>query len=143
RERKQTQAIAYVELRQHVIAQLCEGVLTVSIYDFGAGFTSLAYLGSLAVRELKLDRGFITPLVADGDGRDLELVRATIDLGHALGLRVVAEGIETAGTLDLLARIGCDLAQGFFISRPVPASDLALHADFRPAVPSVDELKAS
>lgn len=139
----ETTIIGDFERCKHVIAQLCEGGLTVSIDDFGAGFTSLAYLGSLAVRELKLDRGFITPLVVDGEGRDLELVRATIDLGHALGLRVVAEGIETAGTLDLLARIGCDLAQGFFISRPVPASDLALHADFRPAVPSVDELKAS
>jgi diguanylate cyclase (GGDEF)-like protein len=108
-----------------VIEQMRALGLAVAIDDFGAGFTSLAYLGSLAVSELKLDRTFIDGL-AGRDGRDQTLVQATIELGHALGLRVVAEGIEDRATLDLLAHLGCDLAQGYYISRPMPPMDLAL-----------------
>jgi diguanylate cyclase (GGDEF)-like protein len=110
------------------IARLRDLGLAVSIDDFGAGFTSLAYLGSLAVSELKLDRTFITRLANGDKGRDLALVRATIDLGHALQMRVVAEGVEDRATLDLLTSVGCDVAQGYFISRPMPARDLALPA---------------
>jgi diguanylate cyclase (GGDEF)-like protein len=110
---------------QAVIQVLRDMGIIVSIDDFGAGFTSLAYLSSLAVGELKLDRTFITALGADGKGRDLELVRATINLGHDMGLRVVAEGIEDVETLDLLGELGCDLAQGYYISRPTPANRLA------------------
>jgi diguanylate cyclase (GGDEF)-like protein len=110
---------------QAVIQVLRDLGVTVSIDDFGAGFTSLAYLSSLAVGELKLDRSFIMALGADGKGRDLELVRATINLGHDMGLRVVAEGIEDVETLDLLGDLGCDMAQGYFISRPTPANRLA------------------
>jgi diguanylate cyclase (GGDEF)-like protein len=110
---------------QAVIQVLRDMGIIVSIDDFGAGFTSLAYLSSLAVGELKLDRTFITALGADGKGRDLDLVRATITLGHDMGLRVVAEGIEDVETLDLLGELGCDLAQGYFISRPTPANRLA------------------
>ena len=112
-----------------VIEQMRALGLAVSIDDFGAGFTSLAYLGSLQVSELKLDRTFIGG-IAGKDGRDQTLVQATIELGHALGLRVVAEGIEDRATLDLLARLGCDLAQGYYISRPMPPMDLALEVDF-------------
>ena len=110
---------------QAVIQVLRDIGIIVSIDDFGAGFTSLAYLSSLAVGELKLDRQFIMQLSSDGKGRDLELVRATINLGHDMGLRVVAEGIEDVETLDLLGDLGCDLAQGYFISRPTPANRLA------------------
>jgi diguanylate cyclase (GGDEF)-like protein len=110
---------------QAVIQVLRDMGIIVSIDDFGAGFTSLAYLSSLAVGELKLDRTFITALGADGKGRDLDLVRATITLGHDMGLRVVAEGIEDVETLDLLGELGCDMAQGYFISRPTPANRLA------------------
>jgi EAL domain-containing protein (putative c-di-GMP-specific phosphodiesterase class I) len=109
---------------QAVILDLRDLGIIVSIDDFGAGFTSLAYLSSLAVGELKLDRAFITSLSAEGNGREMELVRATINLGHDMGLRVVAEGIEDVETLDLLSDLGCDLAQGYFISRPTPASRL-------------------
>jgi diguanylate cyclase (GGDEF)-like protein len=114
-----------------VIAQLRQIGLGVSIDDFGAGFTSLAYLGNLAVSELKLDRTFITGLRLDGEGRDVALVRATVDLGHALGLRVVAEGVEDAATLELLAGLGCDVAQGYYISHPKPADDLMLRHSLR------------
>jgi len=108
-----------------VIEELRDLGIVVSIDDFGAGFTSLAYLSSLAVGELKLDKGFITGLGTDGKERDLELVRATIQLGHDMRLRVVAEGIEDVDTLELLSELGCDLAQGYYISRPMPANKLA------------------
>jgi EAL domain-containing protein (putative c-di-GMP-specific phosphodiesterase class I) len=117
----ETTVIREFERCKRVIAQLRDLGLAVSIDDFGAGFTSLAYLGSLAVSEIKLDRAFIAGLTAADKGR--ELVRATIDLGHALGLRVVAEGIEDRATLELLSSIGCDIGQGYFISRPKPAED--------------------
>ena len=103
--------------------------IVVSIDDFGAGFTSLAYLSSLAVGELKLDQAFITGLSAGGKERDLELVRATIQLGHDMELRVVAEGIEDVDTLNLLSDLGCDIAQGYFISRPMPAHKLSFQQE--------------
>jgi diguanylate cyclase len=113
---------------QSVIEELRGLGLGVSIDDFGSGFTSLAYLGSLPITELKLDRTFIGGLSANGREQDLKLVRATIELGHALGLVVVAEGIETLATLELLALLGCDRAQGYFTGRPVPALDFEVGA---------------
>ena len=125
-----------------VIAQLRELGAAVSIDDFGAGFTSLAYLANLAVSELKLDRTFITG-ITNGNGRDLALVRATITLAHSLGLRVVAEGIEDSGTLNLLTGVGCDLAQGYFIGRPVAPAQLGLRRDLIASSLAVAELAAS
>jgi diguanylate cyclase len=113
---------------QSIILQLRDMGIVVSIDDFGAGFTSLAYLSSLAVGQLKLDRTFITALNAEGNGREMELVRATINLGHDMGLQVVAEGIEDIETLDLIGDLGCDLAQGYYISRPSPASRLSFQS---------------
>ena len=113
---------------QSVIEELRSLGMGVSIDDFGSGFTSLAYLGSLPITELKLDRTFIGGLSATGREQDLKLVRATIELGHALGLVVVAEGIETLATLELLALLGCDRAQGYFTGRPVPAPDFEVAA---------------
>ena len=107
-----------------MIRRLRELGVVVSIDDFGAGFTSLAYLSSLAVNELKLDRTFIRGLTTGDVGRSRDLVHATIDLGHALGLRVVAEGIEDRLTLELLTDLGCDIGQGYFISRPMPADEV-------------------
>jgi diguanylate cyclase (GGDEF)-like protein len=128
-ELTETSIISEFERSRQVIEELRALGLVVSIDDFGAGFTSLAYLSNLAVGELKLDRTFIASLATKQSGRDFELVRSTIDLGHALGLRVVAEGIEDRDTLDLLSAIGCDLAQGYFISRPKAAQDLAFRSD--------------
>jgi EAL domain-containing protein (putative c-di-GMP-specific phosphodiesterase class I) len=108
------------------VDELSDLGVVVSIDDFGTGFTSLAYLSALTVGELKLDRTFITRLANDGSPRDLQLVRSTIDLGHALGMRVVAEGIEDGATLDLLRGLGCDVAQGFFVGRPQPPGVLQL-----------------
>ena len=75
--------------------------------------------------ELKLDRSFLTRLATGDTERNLALVRATIALGHKLNMRVVAEGIEDLEALNLLASIGCDLAQGYYISEPMPARDLS------------------
>jgi diguanylate cyclase (GGDEF)-like protein len=88
-----------------------------SIDDFGTGFSSLSYLRTLPTSELKIDRSFVGNLTLDE--RDEVIVRSTIDLGHNLGLRVVAEGVEDVGTLDRLRTLGCDLAQGYGISRPL------------------------
>jgi diguanylate cyclase (GGDEF)-like protein len=120
----ETSIITEFERARLVIEKLRDLGLVVSVDDFGAGFTSLAYLSSLAVGELKLDRTFITPLASGEGEREAQLVRATIELGHALGLRVVAEGIEDEATLTLLSDFGCDLAQGYFIDMPKPANEL-------------------
>ena len=93
-----------------------------SIDDFGTGFSSLSYLRTLPATELKVDRSFVANLTTDE--RDEVIVRSTIDLGHNLGLSVVAEGVEDRATLDSLRRLGCDLAQGFGISKPIPLDRL-------------------
>jgi diguanylate cyclase (GGDEF)-like protein len=125
----ETSVIRDFERSRSVIEELRDLGINVSIDDFGAGFTSLAHLGSLAVRELKLDRIFITGLGTGQQGdRGLQLVKATIELAHAMGLRVVAEGIEDEETLRVLTELHCDVAQGYFISKPKPAHELA----FRP-----------
>lgn len=94
-----------------------------SIDDFGTGYSSLAYLRRLPVRELKIDKSFVIGMCADVE-EDATIVRSTNDLGHNLGLRVVAEGVEDQKTLDRLASFGCDAAQGYHIARPMGAADL-------------------
>lgn len=93
-----------------------------SIDDYGTGYSSLAYLQDLAVDELKIDRVFISRLASDP--RTEAIVRSTVDLGHNLGLRIVAEGVEDAATLDALRSYGCDISQGYLHSRPLPAGQL-------------------
>jgi diguanylate cyclase (GGDEF)-like protein len=92
-----------------------------SVDDFGTGQSSLAYLKRLPIHEVKIDKGFVLGL-ADDPG-DAAIVRAAIDLGHALGLTVVAEGVEDAHTLGLLTDWGCDRVQGYHLSRPVALPD--------------------
>jgi EAL domain-containing protein (putative c-di-GMP-specific phosphodiesterase class I) len=93
-----------------------------SIDDFGTGYSSLAYLRSLPMNEIKIDRSFVMNM--DNDENDAVIVRSTIDLGRNLGLDVVAEGVESAAIWDQLDALGCDLLQGFYLSKPVPAADL-------------------
>jgi diguanylate cyclase (GGDEF)-like protein len=125
----ETTLISDFERCKRVTEELTELGCMVSIDDFGAGFTSLAYLSRLAVGELKLDRTFLSGLTGEDGMRDLDLVRATIQLAHALGLVVVAEGVEEGSTLDLLEAMGCDLAQGYHIGRPAPASAFSFRTD--------------
>ena len=94
-----------------------------SIDDFGTGYSSLAYLKRLPVQELKIDKSFVMKMERDAD--DAKIVRSTIDLGHNLGLKVVAEGLENDAVWELLAKMGCDQGQGYFISKPMPAEQLA------------------
>jgi EAL domain-containing protein (putative c-di-GMP-specific phosphodiesterase class I) len=94
----------------------------IAVDDYGTGYSSLAYLQQLAVDELKLDKSFILPMLQDPGAA--AIVRTTIDLAHSLGLRLVAEGVETDAHLRGLARLGCDLAQGYHLSRPLPPDDL-------------------
>jgi EAL domain-containing protein (putative c-di-GMP-specific phosphodiesterase class I) len=122
----ETTAITDFNRCKQTIADLKARGITVSVDDFGAGFTSLAYLSSLAVSELKLDRSFVSGLAQGGDERNIALVRSTISLAHALGLRVVAEGVEDQASLELLVGFDCDLAQGYLISEPKPAAELEL-----------------
>jgi diguanylate cyclase (GGDEF)-like protein len=90
--------------------------------DFGVGYASLAHLRSLALTEVKIDRGFVTGV--EGSGRDREVVLSLIQLAHGLGLRVTAEGVESWSTGEWLRTVGCDSAQGYHFARPAPWTDL-------------------
>jgi diguanylate cyclase (GGDEF)-like protein len=94
-----------------------------SIDDFGTGYSSLAQLKRLPVDEIKIDKSFILDLSRHTD--DAVIVRSTIELGHSLGVKVVAEGVETAESWEMLRQMGCDMAQGFFISAPLPGREIA------------------
>jgi diguanylate cyclase (GGDEF)-like protein len=96
--------------------------LKISIDDYGSGLSSLAYLKQIRAHELKIDKAFVMGM-AEGQ-KDVLLVRSTIDLAHSLGLKVTAEGVETPAAQALLAGMGCDLAQGYLIARPMPLADL-------------------
>ena len=106
-----------------VLKRLREMGVAVSIDDFGTGYSSLAYLKRLPVLELKLDKSFVAHMASDAN--DAAIVRSTVGLAHDLGLTVVAEGVEDLETWDLLTALGCDVAQGYFISRPLPPRTLS------------------
>jgi EAL domain-containing protein (putative c-di-GMP-specific phosphodiesterase class I) len=103
------------------VRELSELGVRLAVDDFGTGHSSLANLRMLPVHELKIDRSFVTPMLSDES--DMVIVRSTVDLGHALGLRVIAEGVEDPETLERLAVLGCDRAQGHYFSQPVPAEE--------------------
>ena len=108
---------------QKVLDRLDELGVKLSIDDYGTGYSSLSYIMKLPVQELKIDQSFISRMVSDKEISTI--VRSTIDLGHNLGLRVVAEGVEDAAVWDLLRTLGCDDAQGYFMSRPLEPLALA------------------
>ena len=119
-----------------VLTELSEIGLGLSVDDFGTGYSSLAYLKDLPVGEIKIDRSFVTPMVESRE--TAVIVQSTIEIARNLGLRVVAEGVEDQGTLDALTALGCHSAQGFYLSRPVPAErinlDMADHAFAPPSL---------
>ena len=98
-----------------VVERLADLGVRLSIDDFGTGYSSLEYLKVLPVAEMKIDRSFVAGM--GNDVRDAAIVRHSIDLGRSLGLRVVAEGVESAEDHEVLAGMGCDHAQGFYYSR--------------------------
>ncbi|HZG21338.1 MAG TPA: EAL domain-containing protein [Herbaspirillum sp.] len=103
---------------QNTLDRLAAMGFALSIDDFGTGYSSLAYLKRLPVRELKIDKSFVMKMAQDQD--DAKIVRSTIDLGHNLGLRVVAEGVESQEVWFLLRQMGCDQGQGYFMGKPMP-----------------------
>ncbi|MEX5504458.1 EAL domain-containing protein [Pseudomonas putida] len=102
-----------------VLQRLSDMGVDLSIDDFGTGYSSLMYLKRLPANELKIDRGFVRDLEQDSD--DAAIVSAIVALGQALGLRIVAEGVETDKQQDFLTRLGCDSLQGYLLGQPVPA----------------------
>ena len=119
-----TESVAMEDIRATQMA--FEGLARVGVFlsidDFGTGYSSLSYLRQLPARQLKIDRSFIKDLQTSGDAR--AVVDAVVRLAHALGLRVVAEGVETVDQRDVLIDLGCDELQGFLFARPMPASAL-------------------
>ena len=113
------------------LSSLRELGVQLSIDDFGTGYSSLAYLRELPVDELKIDRAFIAR--AELTAEDLALVRTIVDLGHILGHRVVAEGIENAAQLEALRRLGCSYGQGYHLCRPTDPAELPLILATQPA----------
>jgi len=106
-----------------VLTRLDAMGVRLAIDDFGSGYSSLAYLKRLPVGTIKIDRSFVMNMAEDEN--DAVIVRSTIDLGRTLGLRVVAEGVETERVWRELAQLRCDRAQGYFLARPIPADELA------------------
>jgi EAL domain-containing protein (putative c-di-GMP-specific phosphodiesterase class I) len=129
-----------------IVERLADLGVRMSIDDFGTGYSSLEYLKVLPVREMKIDRSFVAGMGTDV--RDAAIVRHSIDLGRSLGLRVVAEGVESAEDHALLAEMGCDHGQGFHFSRALPAAEfeawvIEAEARRKAAMPQVTPMVAA
>jgi EAL domain-containing protein (putative c-di-GMP-specific phosphodiesterase class I) len=107
-----------------ILGELKRRGVSLAIDDFGTGYSSLAHLKRLPVDELKIDKSFVVNLSSTAHD-DMVIVRSTIELGHNMGLKVIAEGVENAEALSALGSMGCDMAQGYFVSRPLPADEFA------------------
>jgi diguanylate cyclase (GGDEF)-like protein len=118
----ETALMADVDATRLVLSELDALGVRISIDDFGTGYSSLAYLAQLPVHELKIDKAFV--MAMSTNEKDAAIVRWINGLGHVLGMHVVAEGVETAEALETLSAMGCDLAQGYHLSRPLPAAEL-------------------
>jgi diguanylate cyclase len=116
--------------------------LRLSLDDFGTGYSSLAYLKNLPVSEIKIDKSFVINM--ELSQQDVAIVKLIIELGHTLGLNVVAEGVENQHTKEMLVGLGCDRAQGYFISRPLPAEEITrwLLSRHRPESANVSSTKS-
>jgi len=117
-----------------VLARLAQIGVRLAIDDFGTGYSSLAYLKHLPVDEVKIDKSFVRDLEhgrATGTLKDTAIVRAVIVMAHALGLEVVAEGVESSEAYTVLQGMGCDLTQGYYLSRPLPVAEIDQWLDNR------------
>ncbi|MDR6609373.1 EAL domain-containing protein [Pseudomonas synxantha] len=115
----ETTAMSDADASMRVLQELSDMGVDLSIDDFGTGYSSLMYLKRLPANELKIDRGFVRDLERDSD--DAAIVSAIVALGQALGLRIVAEGVETGVQQDFLTQLGCDSLQGYLLGHPLPA----------------------
>ena len=129
----ETTMMSELEVVEEVLAQLRRLGVELSVDDFGTGYSSLAFLQRVSVNEVKVDRSFVVGLQTSDSDR--ALVRATVQLAHSLGARAVAEGVEDEALAEVLRGLGCDLAQGFHLGRPVPAADLRVLLGLPPATP--------
>jgi diguanylate cyclase len=134
-------AMEDTEVTRRAFERLRSAGVHVSIDDFGTGYSSLASLRRLSAAELKIDRAFVCDLESSADARSI--AKAIVQMAHTLGLRVVAEGVETEAQRDLLVGMGCDELQGYLFARPMTAQALELWAtgdmpqdahDFRPSL---------
>jgi EAL domain-containing protein (putative c-di-GMP-specific phosphodiesterase class I) len=124
-ELTESQIVADLPMAQQILRRLRAIGAKLSIDDFGTGYSSLSYLSKLPLDELKIDRSFVLDLeLDDGPTSGRTMVQTIIDLGHDLGLRVVAEGVESSATIETLGELGCDQVQGFHVSRPLGADAL-------------------
>jgi EAL domain-containing protein (putative c-di-GMP-specific phosphodiesterase class I) len=127
------------------VKALREAGVNVHIDDFGTGYSSLSYLHRFAIQALKIDRSFIQEL-AEGEGHR-EIVEAIVTLASKLGIGVIAEGVETAAQRDILLRLRCPHAQGFFFAEPMPAEEMARWlreaVDAPPAPPRLQDVRAA
>jgi diguanylate cyclase len=105
-----------------VVSKLNDMGVSMSVDDFGTGYSSLEHLKRLPISEIKIDKSFVMSM--DASHSDAAIVRSTIELSHDLGRKVVAEGVECEEILQQLDVLGCDMIQGFYLSRPVPASEI-------------------
>jgi EAL domain-containing protein (putative c-di-GMP-specific phosphodiesterase class I) len=121
------------EMAHTVMRAFADLGIELSVDDYGTGYSSLEYLLKLPVNEIKLDRAFSTNLV---DEHSVAIARSTIDLTHALGLRMVAEGVEDEATLQVLQSLGCDRVQGWHLGRPMPAGEFEALVDRSSGQPS-------
>jgi diguanylate cyclase (GGDEF)-like protein len=115
-------ATSELDVVEEVLGRLRRLGVALSVDDFGTGYSSLAFLQRTAVNELKVDRSFVIRML--NSESDLALVRTTVQLAHNLGARAVAEGVEDAELAEALRRLGCDMAQGYWFARPLPAAGL-------------------
>jgi diguanylate cyclase (GGDEF)-like protein len=120
-----------------VLSEVSRRGVRIAVDDFGTGWSSLSNLTQLPIDQIKIDRSFVSRMLAGGD--DAVIVRSIVDLGHNLGLEVVAEGVEGTATLNALGDLGCDQAQGYLIARPMPAEELMAWLD-RAAVAAISSL---
>jgi diguanylate cyclase (GGDEF)-like protein len=118
----ETALMAELQQAQTTLRELADLGVAISLDDFGTGYSSMSHLRRLPVHEIKIDSSFTTHIASDSDDR--AIVRSIIDLGHDLGLRVVAEGVEDEETRCLLGKAGCDVVQGWLIARPMPSDQL-------------------
>lgn len=123
----ETAVMDHPETALRIVDRFSEAGVMVSLDDYGSGLSSLAYLKQIRADELKIDKAFVMGL--DQSSRDALLVKSTIDLAHGLGLKITAEGVETPTALALLRGMGCDMAQGYLIGRPMPLAAMIERLD--------------